>query len=206
MYEFINKVPLKVKEYKGNRVVTLKDIDAVHGRPEGTARKRFNDNKKHFIEGEDFFVVNQPSEIRTLGLTRPQGGTPSSIILITESGYLMLAKSLTDDLSWEVQRQLVNIYFKAKVINNNAYTEIIELLRNEINFDIEMSVNRALDKKLEPVVKRALDKNFRSFNKSSNRKIRTVAKALNHSITYTVSETAYFDTLINIIRELLKIK
>lgn len=91
----INDVAITVKEHKGVRVVTFKDIDAVHGRPDGTARKRFNDNREHFIEGEDFFVLNQPSEIRTLGIQRPQGGTPESVTLITESGYLMLVKSFT---------------------------------------------------------------------------------------------------------------
>lgn len=39
-----------LKEYRGQRVVTLADIDAVHKRPDGTARKRFNGNKEHFIE------------------------------------------------------------------------------------------------------------------------------------------------------------
>ena len=53
----INKTEISVKEYQGNRVVTFKDIDTVHGRPEGTARKRFNDNKEHFIEGVDFYTV-----------------------------------------------------------------------------------------------------------------------------------------------------
>lgn len=56
----INNIPVIVKEYQGQRVVTFKDIDAVHDRPEGTARKRFNDNKKHFIEGEvDSFRYNE---------------------------------------------------------------------------------------------------------------------------------------------------
>ena len=110
----INDVAITVKEHKGVRVVTFKDIDAVHGRPDGTARKRFNDNREHFIEGEDFFVLNQPSEIRTLGIQRPQGGTPESVTLITESGYLMLVKSFTDDLAWEVQRELVKGYFRVK--------------------------------------------------------------------------------------------
>lgn len=110
----INNVALTVKEYYGARVVTFKDIDAVHGRPDGTARKRFNDNREHFIDGEDFFVLTQPSEIRTLGIQRPQGGTPESVTLITESGYLMLVKSFTDDLAWKVQRELVNSYFRAR--------------------------------------------------------------------------------------------
>lgn len=34
--------------------------------------------------------------------------------LITETGYLMLVKSFTDDLAWKVQRELVDTYFKAR--------------------------------------------------------------------------------------------
>ena len=48
---------LAIKEYLDQRVVTFKDIDAVHERPDGTARKRFNDNKRHFVAGEDYFTV-----------------------------------------------------------------------------------------------------------------------------------------------------
>ena len=59
----INKAELLVKEYNGRRVVTLKEIDTVHERPYGTVRKRFNDNRSHFIEGEDFFKV-KGSEVR----------------------------------------------------------------------------------------------------------------------------------------------
>ena len=45
-----------VKEYNGQRVVTFKDIDMVHGRPDGTARATFNRNKERFVLGEDYFV------------------------------------------------------------------------------------------------------------------------------------------------------
>ena len=110
----IGNSDLSIKEFNGQRVVTFKDVDSVHERPDGTARKRFNDNKKRFIEGEDFYTLSQPSEIRTLGLERPQGGFPEKVILITESGYLMLVKSFTDDLAWKVQRELVKTYFNKK--------------------------------------------------------------------------------------------
>lgn len=116
----IGNSEIQVKEYQGVRVVTFKDVDAAHERPDGTARKRFNDNREHFIEGEDYFEITQPSEIRTLGLTRPQGGVPEKVVLLTESGYLMLVKSFTDDLAWKVQRQLVNTYFRAKEIFQRA--------------------------------------------------------------------------------------
>lgn len=104
----INEQTVSVKEYNGNRVVTFKDIDTVHGRPNGTARKRFNDNKRYFIEGEDYFVRKTDEAKSEYGIIAPNG-----LVLITESGYLMLAKSFTDDLAWKVQRELVNRYFKA---------------------------------------------------------------------------------------------
>ena len=111
----INKTEVSVKEYQGNRVVTFKDIDTVHGRSDGTARKRFNDNKERVIENVDYFMIkrsdNQMSEKRTFGFEVPNRG----LTLITESGYLMLVKSFTDDLAWDVQRQLVNTYFRVAI-------------------------------------------------------------------------------------------
>lgn len=226
----VNDQNIAIKEYKGRRVVTFKDIDAVHERAEGTARKRFNDNRKHFIEGEDFFKVpfNESPEngqsifdvvttmehnagidysgfiyiaidpnnglikigrtrnkakrrISSLNVGRTEkileyeyfnckdtlkaeknihkifsdvrkngewfdvkinearrvikeetekvdrnydpskrhrGGNRSDITLVTESGYLMLVKSFTDDLAWDVQRQLVKRYFAPEPIQS----------------------------------------------------------------------------------------
>ncbi|AQS10612.1 ORF6N domain protein [Clostridium saccharobutylicum] len=105
----INNRDLQIKEFNGQRVVTLKDIDTLHQRPEGTSRRNFNKNKKHLIVNEDYFVRNSYEAKEEFGITAPSGLT-----LLTESGYLMLVKSLTDDLAWEVQRQLVNSYFRVK--------------------------------------------------------------------------------------------
>lgn len=105
----IQNQEVMVKEYRGQRVVTFKDIDSVHERPEGTARKRFNDNKRHMIEGEDYFVRKTDEAKKEYGITAPNG-----LVLLTESGYLMLVKSFTDELAWKVQRQLVKSYFYVK--------------------------------------------------------------------------------------------
>lgn len=121
---------VSIKEYKGQRVVTFKDIDAVHQRPSGTARRNFNTNKKHFIEGEDYFVRNSYEAKNEFNLVAPNG-----IVLITESGYLMLVKSFTDDLSWDVQRELVKCYFRVKeestqiVVTQTEYTYINKTYR-----------------------------------------------------------------------------
>lgn len=101
--------PLSVKEWHGQRVVTFKDVDMVHGRPDGTASRNFRTNRKHFIEGEDWHKI-KPDEIRRVGITSPNGG-----IVLTETGYLMLVKSFTDDLAWKVQRELIQNYFRNDV-------------------------------------------------------------------------------------------
>lgn len=100
---------ITIKEYQGQRVVTFKDIDTIHHRPDGTARRNFNTNKKHFVEGEDFFVRNSYEAKNEYGLIAPNG-----VVLVVESGYLMLVKSFIDDLSWDIQRELVKTYFRVK--------------------------------------------------------------------------------------------
>lgn len=106
-------IDMEIREYNSQRVVTFKDIDAVHQRPNGTARRNFNKNKKHFIEGEDYFKVCA-NEIRTRKIIDIPTKATEDIILITETGYLMIVKSFKDDLAWEVQRSLVNSYFKER--------------------------------------------------------------------------------------------
>lgn len=115
----VENTEMQIREYNGQRVVTFKDIDKVHERVSGTARRAFSKNRKRFIDGTDYFML-KPSEnpnvqntyIRNLSI--PNKG----ITVLTETGYLMIVKTFTDDLSWSVQRQLVNNYFEKRVAQN----------------------------------------------------------------------------------------
>lgn len=110
----IENTKMQIREYNGQRVVTFKDIDTVHGNKFGTARRNFSRNKKYFVEGEDYFSLAKENSNGTIcpirNITIPNKG----IKVLTESGYLLIAKSFTDDLSWKVQRELVNTYFRVK--------------------------------------------------------------------------------------------
>lgn len=111
----IEDAEMQIREYNGQRVVTLKDIDKVHGKKTDTAKKSFQKHKKHFVLGEDYFEITRKELGERYSPKEKIKGNPSLITyLITESGYLMIVKSFTDDLSWQVQRQLVNAYFKVK--------------------------------------------------------------------------------------------
>lgn len=100
-------IELPVVTYRNQPVVTLARVDEVHQRPTGTARVTFNTHKNRLIEGEDYFVC-QTYEAKKLGITAPNG-----LILLAETGYLMVVKPFGDDLSWKIQRQLVKTYFRA---------------------------------------------------------------------------------------------
>ena len=144
----INNVELGIKEYKKERVVTAWDIAKVHKKEVNDITKNFNNNKKKFILDEDYFLVNR-TEISEWKIS-VQDFIPNNvkeIPLFTESGYLMLVKTFTDDLSWEIQRQLVKGYFKLKelkssvdkdkrleIMEKNANVRMAKMLKSLIPF------------------------------------------------------------------------
>ena len=141
----INNADLSVKEFNGQRVVTFKDIDMLHERVEGTAGRNFRENKKHLIENEDYFSIKGNALRDFKQATNFVGSNAKEIILLTESGYLMLVKSLQDDLAWKVQRELVNNYFRIKEVVNS------KKLFNEFKGQLTTLVNDIFADKLSEV-------------------------------------------------------
>lgn len=132
----VENTEMQIREYNGQRVVTFKDIDRVHENKAGVARRNFNRNKKHFIEGVDFFILTKgfsnESNCPIRNISIPNKG----ITLLTETGYLMIVKSLSGDLAWSVQRQLVNNYFEKRVLQN-----AIEELPDIKKYDLKVPIN-----------------------------------------------------------------
>jgi hypothetical protein len=104
----VNGTGFAVKEFKDQRVVTVKEIAKVHQVPIRNVQINYERNRTRFIEGVDYFALKGKKACNKLFV----GSNITQINVFTESGYLMLTKSLTDDLSWQVQRELVNHYFK----------------------------------------------------------------------------------------------
>lgn len=144
----INDVELGIKEYKKERVVTAWDIGKVHNRDVGEINKIFNRNKDKFILNEDYFILkikDFSERFKTIQDFIPNN--VKEIVLFTESGYLMLVKTFTDDLSWDIQRQLVKGYFKLKelkssidkdkrleIMEKNANVRMAKMLKSLIPF------------------------------------------------------------------------
>lgn len=127
-------------EYQGQPVLSLPMIDVVHQRPEGTAGRNFRQNREKFIEGVDFYELGYEIWSVLTGRNSSDEGANSSdgkkgkrgyagsMIFLTLKGYVMLTKSFTDDLSWRIQRILVDSYFRLKDMMKAA-EQSLELMR-----------------------------------------------------------------------------
>ena len=119
---------IELKEYNGERIVTAWDIAELHEREISKVNENFKYNINKFIENEDYYVLqrNKFSESDF----RVQNFIPNNvkeIILFTESGYLLLTKTFTDERSWNIQRQLVKSYFKLKELKEKVESGEIEI-------------------------------------------------------------------------------
>lgn len=110
----IEGTTLTRKFYDRQIVLTFSDIDTYHKRADGTAKQNFINNRKHFQENIDYFIVRR----KELGdkMTAIYGFNPKapSGTLLTKSGYLMIVKSMNDPVAWDQHRKLVNTYFLAE--------------------------------------------------------------------------------------------
>ncbi|ENN6350585.1 ORF6N domain-containing protein [Providencia rettgeri] len=116
----INATSLSPFMYQGKRVVTFAMIDEVHQRSKGSSRVSFNRHRQYFTEGKDFYRLSS-SDLDLFNIRAYQIDThkkSSSVknqretILLTESGYLLTVKPFNDPLSWQVQNQLIDAYFR----------------------------------------------------------------------------------------------
>lgn len=190
----IENQELQIKEYQGKRVVTLKDVDRVHETSSGVARQNFNRNKNHFIEDVDFFSVTrkdfaelyeQNNCVTDCNASQKMKGNPNVSMVLTETGYLMVVKSLTDDLAWKVQRQLVDCYFKVKEVgeklspNENEqvtqkewiqfFTSITKLPKNERNLSYKLIGLNLEEEKQKQLVGSKVVTNDKAFQDELNR-------------------------------------
>lgn len=170
----INGIEIETKEYKGQRVITSYDVAKLHEREVNDVTKNFNNNRDKFILNEDYFLINKNDiSERKISVQEFIPNNVKEIPIFTESGYLMLVKSFTDDLSWKIQRMLVKSYFIVTIgqiqpkqltkiealqmaletelenerlrIENEAQKEIIKGLNGDLQpYQIEDIINRVV--------------------------------------------------------------
>ena len=132
---------IELKEYNGERVVTAWDIAELHEKEISKVNENFKYNIDKFIENEDYYVLqrNKFSESE-IPIQNFIPNNVKEIILFTESGYLLLTKTFTDERSWNIQRQLVKSYFKLKELKEKVESGEIEI--KKVNSEIPSNNNQ----------------------------------------------------------------
>ena len=117
----VNDKELVVRNYNNERIVTAWDIAYLHNKTVSEVGQQFKRNVKYLKENLDYFILNKDDiSVSQIVIQKKLPNNVKKIPIFTESGYLLLVKSFNDELSWEIQRILINSYFKVReVIENN---------------------------------------------------------------------------------------
>jgi hypothetical protein len=140
----VNGNELHIKEYKEQRVVTLWDISRLHNTTTTHIRNTFERQKKknRLKENKNYYMVDKDSEFaHTFCMNKeidPRALNPiKNIPIFTRSGYLMLTKSLDDDIAWKVQEELVDNYFEMQ--------EVRQIIKNQLDPAMALETSKFID-------------------------------------------------------------
>jgi hypothetical protein len=118
--------------FGGERCITFKQVDEMHERPSGTARKAFNNHRERMTEGKHFYSLPL-KDFRQLGEhcspNSTEGNPNQPVYLLTEKGYTMLVKPLNDDRAWAIQEELVDGYFRVREAQHEL-TQLCQAIGN----------------------------------------------------------------------------
>lgn len=132
----VNGMGLVLKHYNAVPVITFEEVDMVHQRKDGSARRNFTNNREHFIEGVDYYLITLEDYRDRYDHDYLKGGGNPTLrkTLLTETGYYLLAKTFNDKLSWDIQRALVLSYFNADKKDSTIYDylrQVVNLLESQ---------------------------------------------------------------------------
>ena len=127
------RIDIPVLYWKGQRIITLQDVAAIHKVALRTVQRDFQRNvgtrlleTTHYFRFEgakdrEALIVMNNSDIESL--LREHFGEAKRWLRIglTERGYLRLCKIMTDEVSWSVQEQLINVYYHMQELRNNPF-------------------------------------------------------------------------------------
>ena len=129
---FINDTSIVAKEYSEERVITAWDIAKLHKREIREINQNFKYIKDRLKFGEDYYVVTRDYAESNQMIQEFLPNNVKEIILFTETGYLMLVRTLNDDLSWEIQKSLIKTYFTLKKMKTLTVEDMIIMQANEV--------------------------------------------------------------------------
>lgn len=156
---------IKPIAYKGERVLTFRQVDELHGRLPHTAKKAFYSNKDRFIEGEDYVKLPYEEWSHMTAVRNTDCGDTGQrnpMIFLTKFGYLLVTKPFMDNHSWKIQRELARRYF---------IVEAIKAGRHEMTFSTALVLGDIQKELLSAKPLWAKIKRYKEYHNLSNAEI-----------------------------------
>lgn len=141
---------LEVKEWRNERVVTVYDVALLHNREVREVNQQFNRVKNKLILNVDYFIIPKEEYLQSLGVISNKARN-KEVVLLTENGYLLLIKVFKDDLSWKVQRVLVDSYFKLRELINNVDLMKLNIINANTEIDRMLALNKYQIEYVQPL-------------------------------------------------------
>jgi len=113
-------------EYQGQPVLSLPMVAQLHRKETKLVWQNFKRNISKFTEGVDFYDLPQslwsgfwyPQKEDTKGVKddtkKGHKGHKGSMIFLSLRGYMKVATTFTDDLSWKIRDMLIDSYFNLR--------------------------------------------------------------------------------------------
>lgn len=122
----------------------------LHNREIREVNQQFNRVKSKLILNVDYFIIPKEEYLQSLGVISNKARN-KEVVLLTENGYLLLIKVFKDDLSWEVQRVLVNSYFKLRDLINNVDLMKLNIINANTEIDRMLALNKYQIEYVQPL-------------------------------------------------------
>ncbi|OMG44155.1 hypothetical protein BK140_39045, partial [Paenibacillus macerans] len=107
---------LQVIEYSGQRVLTTSQLAESFGTDNKNLNDNYQNNSKRYVPGKHYFYLDG-EELKAFKASTEISGNlkyAPSLMLWTEKGAWMQAKSLNTDRAWEAYELLVDDYYRVK--------------------------------------------------------------------------------------------
>lgn len=107
---------LQVIEYSGQRVLTTSQLAESFGTDNKNLNDNYQNNSKRYVPGKHYFYL-EGEELKAFKASTEISGNlkyAPALMLWTEKGAWMHAKSLNTDQAWEAYEALVDDYYSAK--------------------------------------------------------------------------------------------
>lgn len=129
-----NLIPI---EHKNQRVLTTQQLADGYEAEPIKIQQNFHNNFSRYCEGTHYFIL-ESEELRRFKSNLENfevAPNVSRMLLWTEKGALLHAKSLNTDRAWEVYNELVDTYFRAKELKPltalEALAQTVQVLQEQ---------------------------------------------------------------------------